>query len=1056
MRNTIFLFLSLPLFSFGQVDTAAINRQSDSLGRIVDTLIRKGDFEEAWRINALDEKIILESIGEESKAFGNICMDYGRISHYRGDYSEAEQWYLKARAAYKKTLGGGHLKYGNALNNLAILYTDLGQYEKAKPVFLESEDVLEQAVGKDHPDYAQSISNFATLYLKMGEYDKAEWLYLEGKDIRERVLGKDHRDYAQSISNLAVLYYNLDKLEKAEPLLLESKDIRERLLGQRHPEYALSLLNLAVLYSEMGRYAKAESWYLKCKDIQEQIFEKNHPGYALTLLDLAVLYDYLGQYEKAELFYLECKNIQKQSMGEDNPEYAHSLFNLAELYFKMGKSRQAEALHLDCRDIRGRVLGREHPDYASSLISLAKLYAHLGQYSKSEQLYLESKGILRRALGENNRNYAAALNGLAGLYMDQGRYEEAERFYLESKDIRERVLGKEHPDYASALSSLANLYHILQRYEESEAYFAEAAGLQQSRLSRSVSFLSERELSDYTRLFRRDGGKMLNFALESGLNKLGNSQLASFCFDNALFYKGFLLTASGQLANLAKSHPESKELDEELKSYRRRLAREYAKTSQERDSAIVAELEDKANAIEKALAKQVSGYAQVIRPVNCKEVQSALKKGEAAVEFVHFGIDFPKKTDSIAYAALLLLPDSASPHFIPLFEEKQLQALFREHPKEKVAYLNQLYGNKENGDNLYQLIWQPLDSLLAGTQTIYASPSGLLHRINLGTIMVDGQLAVADQYQLSIVGSTRQLVVQGNPPFAVRDSLITATLYGGIRYDYDSTAMAQSVPIQADTTGLLSGSELSFNYLERSVPERGRSWDYLPGTAREADEIQALIERQEGKTETLQGYQATEESFKKLGKDAPSPRILHLATHGYFYPDPAGRRNTSPLGEPVPNLIREGWEGAGAPFKISDHPMIRSGLILAGGNQAWRGKPVPEGLEDGILTAYEVSQVDLRNTELVVLSACETGLGDIEGNEGVYGLQRAFKIAGADKLIMSLWNVPDAQTQEMMVLFYRYWLEEGMALSEAFRAAQGEMRKRYKDHYYWGAFVLIE
>jgi len=180
-----------------------------------------------------------------------------------------------------------------------------------------------------------------------------------------------------------------------------------------------------------------------------------------------------------------------------------------------------------------------------------------------------------------------------------------------------------------------------------------------------------------------------------------------------------------------------------------------------------------------------------------------------------------------------------------------------------------------------------------------------------------------------------------------------------------------------------------------------------------------------------------------------SPRVLHLATHGFFFPDP---EKTSAMFETSPTL------GAAEPvFKISDHPMIRSGLLLAGGNHAWAtGKPLREGMEDGILTAYEISQMNLANTELVVLSACETGLGDISGNEGVYGLQRAFKIAGVKYLIMSLWQVPDKQTSLLMTIFYKKWIEENMAIPEAFRAAQKELREAGLDPYQWAGFVLVE
>ncbi|MBP6185625.1 MAG: CHAT domain-containing protein, partial [Saprospiraceae bacterium] len=175
----------------------------------------------------------------------------------------------------------------------------------------------------------------------------------------------------------------------------------------------------------------------------------------------------------------------------------------------------------------------------------------------------------------------------------------------------------------------------------------------------------------------------------------------------------------------------------------------------------------------------------------------------------------------------------------------------------------------------------------------------------------------------------------------------------------------------------------------------------------------------------------------------PSPRVLHIATHGFFFPDPVDKILTSREGEPV--------------FKWSDNPMIRSGLILAGGNYAWQnGKAVSPDKEDGILTAYEISQMNLSNTELVVLSACETGLGDIQGNEGVYGLQRAFKIAGAKYLIMSLWQVPDRETMEFMTTFYKNWLEQKLSIPDAFRKTQREMRDRFFNPYSWGAFVLVE
>jgi len=193
------------------------------------------------------------------------------------------------------------------------------------------------------------------------------------------------------------------------------------------------------------------------------------------------------------------------------------------------------------------------------------------------------------------------------------------------------------------------------------------------------------------------------------------------------------------------------------------------------------------------------------------------------------------------------------------------------------------------------------------------------------------------------------------------------------------------------------------------------------------------------------GYDGTEEAFKNIGaNNASSPRILHIATHGYFFPDPKENNSKTVFGDDEPV------------FKLSDHPMLRSGLIMAGGSNTWKGEKTLEGREDGVLTAYEISQMNLSNTELVVLSACETGLGTIQGNEGVYGLQRAFKIAGAKYLIMSLWQVPDKQTSLLMTTFYKKWLENKMNISDAFHAAQKELRDIGLDPYQWAGFVLVE
>ena len=220
-------------------------------------------------------------------------------------------------------------------------------------------------------------------------------------------------------------------------------------------------------------------------------------------------------------------------------------------------------------------------------------------------------------------------------------------------------------------------------------------------------------------------------------------------------------------------------------------------------------------------------------------------------------------------------------------------------------------------------------------------------------------------------------------------------------------------------------------------------WNYLKGTLEEVNIIKSIFEKENIKVDIYEGYDATEESFKSLS-GVNSPALLHISTHGFFFPE-VEKKNIKP----------ELFNMAGQyKFKMSENPLMRSGLILAGANWVWSGGQEIEGVENGILTAYEVSNMNLQNTELVVLSACETGLGEIKGNEGVYGLQRAFKVAGAKTIIMSLWKVPDKETVELMELFYTNWLN-GMTKHDAFTNAQKEMRKKYPP-YIWSAFVMME
>ncbi|MBI5915103.1 MAG: CHAT domain-containing protein [Bacteroidetes bacterium] len=1085
MKTFIFSFLvCVPFFVFGQVvDTVDVIRQVDSLNKVSRTLTGQRDYDKALEVNAAAENLALGKLGRESAAYGNCCYIHGRVNYYKQDYFEAEKWYLEAKGIrervvgkentdfakiltslgvlywsmgnyekaetfyleakgiQEKVVGNKNTDYAKSLNNLALLYGDMGNYEKAEPLYLESKAIYEKVLGKEHPDYSQSLNNLANLYADMGNFEKAEPLYLESKAIYEKVLGKEHPEYTQCLGNLAILYQDMGNYEKAELLYFEAKSIYEKNLGKEHPEYASILNNLGILYFSMGNYEKAEPLYLEAKDIREKVLGMEHPKYAGSLNELGILYQEMGNYEKSEPLFLKAKAIYEKTLGKDHPRYANSLNNLGIFYWRLGNYEKAEPLYLEAKAIREKVLGMEHPDYGWSLNNLGLLYHDMGNYEKAETLYLEAIAIFEKNHGKQHPDYAVSLDNLALLYQDKGNYEKAETLYLESKAIYEKTLGKEHTAYVANLHKLASVYNKLSNFDKSVSLYAEAANLDQFLFTRALHHLSEQELNQYLLKFRENQDRIFSFAQLAP----NPTRIISIFYNNNLFYKGFLLNSVNQIKRLALADSISTEKFHLLKSFDIRLAAEYVKPIAERQH--LEELEGKANSIEKDLVRTVAGFGEAQQQVNWQEIQARLKPDETAVEFVSYNYYNPKFTDSTMYAALLLRPGDSSPHFIPLFEEKSLDSLLQTQGERRAEYVSNLYSLAERGakplgtpqKSLYELLCQPLEKELAGVQTIYFSPSGLLHRLNIGAIPINDEETIADRYRLVELGSTRQLVI----PSEVKVTNQEALLFGGIKYEMDSTAISQANDDLTSETVASTRGELSFTYADSTL--RGGTWSYLKWTDKEVTALEPILEAGGIQATTRRGYTATEEAFRTIGRDKPSPRILHIATHGFFFPDPKDRNEGRGTRDDEPI------------FKISDHPMIRSGLILAGGNHAWQtGKPIKPDMEDGILTAYEISQMNLSNTELVVLSACETGLGDIKGNEGVYGLQRAFKIAGAKYLIMSLWQVPDYQTQELMTTFYKRWLEDKMTIPDAFRSAQKEMREKYQDPYYWAGFVLVE
>lgn len=1013
-----------------------------SLNRLISLNWFLGNYAEAelLLLNAL--KIGKNVFGEKHPEYALILNDLASFYQIMGNYEKAITLFQKAISIFEVSLGEKAADYAASIEGLALVYKITGNFKKAEPLFLQALKIRKDEFGENHPDYASSLNNLGSMYESMGNYAAAEPLFKQALKIRKEILGENHPNYATSLMSLAGLYSSVGNYDKAELFSLEALRITKNDLGEDHPNYAKVLNNLAVLYQSMGKYNEEEMLCLQAMKIRERVFGKNHPDYALSLNNLAMLYISMGNYAAAEPLIKQASKIYKDVLGENHPDYALSLDNLASLYISKRDYLAAEPLFLQALKLKKDVLGENHPDYALSMNNLATLYNLMGNYTAAETLYLKVIKFAKDVLGVNHPDYATSLENLALLYNFMGNYEAAEPLYHQALKINKFALGEEHPDYASSLNGLAFFYWSIKNYSKAEPLLLQANQKLLVHLQSIYRFLSEKELEHFQNRSSYVFNMYNSFSFE---RKKENPGIASMNYINALALRGASLQSSRNMRQAIHESGDSAlistfnqwtMLKEQLNFINNQpIQKRYVDT----DS-----LENITNSLEKELVRrsQIFGNLQASLSTNWKDIQRNLSKNEATVEFINFLYYNGKEwTDSTLYCALVLKKGMEYPVMVPLCEQKQLDSLdVGGNVSPYLLYSSRgttstYYNRIPNFKKLYQLIWHPLEKELQDVKTVYYSPSGSLHQISFAALSSDTSNYLYDRFNLVQLSSTRLLATS---TWQTKPGRVSSTaLFGGIKYDLEDEEIAE---LQRSLPKNEANAPRGF------TPDSTRSsttYGFLDGTLDEVEAISTTLHASQIKTSLYTGIQGTEETFKSLSNRNTS--VLHIATHGYFYPDVLQKPDR------LDGLMSLGEQR----FRYAPNPLLRSGLILAGGNRTWKGEePVP-GMEDGILTAQEISEMNLRNTELVVLSACETGLGDIKGGEGVFGLQRAFKLAGVKSIIMSLWKVDDKATSEMMRLFYSKWLG-GTEKREAFRLAQQELKKKYTDPYYWAGFVMVD
>jgi len=1014
-----------------------------------------GDYSSAeplyQRALAIFEKTLGPDNPNTATSLNNLAMLYKAM----GDYSKAEPLYQRALAIFEKTLGLDNPNTAAALNNLAELYQAMGDYSSAEPLYQKALTIREKALGNGHPDTAQSLNNLAELYRVMGDYSSAEPFYQKALANFKKALGPKHSDTAGTLNNLAMLYKAMGDYSSAEPLYQKALAIQENALGPDHPLTATSLNNLAVLYQAMGDYSSAEPLFKRALAIREKALGPDHPSTASSLNNLALLYEAMGDYPSAEPLSQRALAIQEKALGPDHPSTTTSLNNLATLYYSMGDYIRAEPLLQRALAISEKTLGKDHPDTATKIHNLAGLYQAMGDYPSAEPLSQRALAIREKALGKDHPDTAQSLNNLAELYRAMGDYSKAKPLFQRSLAIREKALGPDHPDTANTLNNLAVLMATNGNYASAYKLFIRAQEISTKLIDQVMGFTSENQ-------------KMKFLATQRGTLEAAMSLVALHMDDDEkavrdimdvwLRRKGVILEAQRryQEALVYSKDPKTMAIFQELARVRSRLSQmNFAGPGKEGPAEYrrkIAELETTKKELEARLSNLSKTYAlnKKIELADSAKVARALPEKTVLIEFARIHTyNFEAKGKEKHWLPPRYI--SFSVHsgkgknikMIDLGNAEKIDMAVAQFKKDMNDSIDkESISFKKASRNLHDLVFEPLKKALGEVKEIYISPDGNLNLIPFEVLQgPDGRFLIED-YTFNYLAAGRDVLRFGE----ITEKGDKALIIGDPDFDM-GTGEKKSV---LKRLALIEGKEK--HIVKRSSDMRGLYFSRLPGTRKEVEEIQNIIGR--NKSEIYTGKMALEEILMNKG----APRILHLATHGFFLNDLdlSALRDDSP-GRGINEVSMIPKSAPLKKVKI-ENPLLRSGIALAGANNTLGSSDMEKN--DGIVTAEKILGLRLRGTDMVVLSACDTGVGEVKAGEGVFGLRRAFTQTGAKSLVMSMWSVPDRETKELMVEFYRNIQSGGMNRCQALRQAALKQMEIVKERYgnanpfYWGAFVF--
>ncbi len=964
-----------------------------------------------------------KTLGPDNPDTATVLNNLANILQKMEDLQGARPLYERALAIYERALGPDHPNVAESLNGLAELLRTMGDLEGARPLCERALAIREKTLGPGHPDTAMSLNRLGGLLALMGDLKGAKPLLERALAIYEKVLGSDNIYTALGLSNLAEVLQEMGDVKGARLLFERALAIDEKVRGPDHPDTATCLCNLAHALSAMGDLKGARPLIERALIIHEKVLGSDHPLTARSLGQLAIVLSAMGDPKGARPLYERALGIYEKALGPDHHDTGMSRRNLAGVLKDMGDLKAAKALFERALAIHVEALGADHIETAGSLNDLACVLGDMGDLKGARPLIERALAIREKVLGSSHPATANSLTNLAALLKAMGDLKGARPLCERALVIIEKALGPDHPNTATSLNNLACVLQAMGDLKEARSLYGRAWDVNRKDFLSLLPALSDEERC----------GLMRSREDQLSCYITGFADDASLTCSALLAWKGAALRASAAQRLPADASVEARAVNDELVEKRRAYARLATSppTPKPGEPSVAEQYQtarDDVGRLERKLGELLPEFAKrAFLDVTVADVQEALPADTALVEMI--------ENSGIVHA--WVVRKGAEPLYWKLGNAKDLGDLAKAFREALVADDQDAW--KKAGGSLRERLKGPLDEALAHAKTLYISPDGALATIPFA-LLPDGDGFLIERCPV-------------------------VTVMGGA-----ALVMASRTKRNTICQGLLALGDVDYNAAEGATGKGIRAEHQAPSLSATRAEVQQVRERFHARfakepCTALTGKDATEAAFLR---EAPKARFIHAATHGYFdlehvrvafgaestrgfsggitstAIEPEAPTMGGPSIGPAQSARRAGW-----------NPLLLSGLVLAGANQGDGGHG-----DDGSLTAEELQSLDLTGTDLVVLSACETGCGELAAGEGVLGLGRSLFVAGARGFMLSLWQVPDASTRDLMDGFYDGLWTQGLSAEDALRATQLKMlaRDREKNAFHpkdWGAWVLI-